>query len=254
MQTRASGSDLVHALPFVTTLPHRAVDAPWIERTAFDGTICQWQQRAANPETKLPAGPRARVLYIHLISEALRGEDRIRSDLVSMYKWSHSLTKCSSGGRTYADLRQLLAHVAAVDLRLITPPGCSRGGVEHVLEWPLEVRPGDPVWDRVRGEFRNRFGALTIPLRRSAVLALSRNGLALDFYVWLASTLPAIHAPALVPWEHTWAWFGSSYRRLGHWKSSARLPLAMALAAYPQARLTLGDDGILLHPSAATIT
>lgn len=71
----------------------------------------------------------------------------------------------------------------------------------------------------------------------------------MDAYIWLAYRLHALTADRLVTWSALKAQFGTSYKELYHFKSKWPLALELALAVYPEARVDIRDEGVILKPS-----
>jgi hypothetical protein len=57
----------------------------------------------------------------------------------------------------------------------------------------------------------------------------------------------------LVSWNALYQQFGAGYRQLRQFRAKFKEPLAIALAAYPEARVSVDDAGVTLIPSAPPI-
>ena len=77
--------------------------------------------------------------------------------------------------------------------------------------------------------------------------------MAIDVYVWLAYRLHQLSKPTPISWTALCAQFGSGFTHSWHFKSKFREPLALALAAYPEALVTDDDAGLILYPSAPPV-
>jgi hypothetical protein len=73
--------------------------------------------------------------------------------------------------------------------------------------------------------------------------------MSLDLYVWLAWRLHTIPKPTSISWTAIHAQFGAGFDKLFHFKPRFSEALAAAVAAYPEARVELGEQGITLRPS-----
>ena len=72
----------------------------------------------------------------------------------------------------------------------------------------------------------------------------------IDLYVWLAYRLWQLKRPKRVPWPALYGQFGAGFTRLRAFRQHVKEPLALALAAYPEARVEVDDEaGVTLHPS-----
>ncbi len=77
--------------------------------------------------------------------------------------------------------------------------------------------------------------------------------MALDVYVWLAYRLHRLMKPTPVGWKALFDQFGGGFHRLRDFRAKFREPLALALAAYPEANVEIEDRGVRLNPSAPPI-
>lgn len=91
-----------------------------------------------------------------------------------------------------------------------------------------------------------------VPLLEQAVRAIGSNSVALDVYVWLAYRLRKLENPVPISWAALNAQFGS-YARTVDFKRNFIPHLRLALAAYPDAHVSIEDDGVILYPSCAPI-
>jgi len=92
-----------------------------------------------------------------------------------------------------------------------------------------------------------------IPLEESAIRALANNSAALDVYLWLSYRLRALSVPRLVTWKALKAQHGTGYRNLHHFKPKFAGILAMATAVYPEAKIEVVDEGVILKPSRSPV-
>ena len=88
-----------------------------------------------------------------------------------------------------------------------------------------------------------------VPLQEAAIRQLRDRSMSLDLYVWLAWRLHTIAKPTPISWTAIHAQFGAGFDKLFHFKPRFIEALAAAVAAYPEARVEMGEKGITLHPS-----
>lgn len=91
-----------------------------------------------------------------------------------------------------------------------------------------------------------------IPVDRAAIKDIQSSPRAIDIYLWLAFRLHALQAETMVSWSALWRQFGRE-KKLKAFRAEFKEPLALALAAYRAARVTVVDKGLLLAPSPAPI-
>ena len=75
----------------------------------------------------------------------------------------------------------------------------------------------------------------------------------IDVYIWLAYRLHALKREVEVGWPALYAQFGSGYGEIRFFRRHFIECLAMATAAYPEARVELGERGVILRPSRPAI-
>jgi hypothetical protein len=92
-----------------------------------------------------------------------------------------------------------------------------------------------------------------VPVREEAIKAIGTRSLAIDVHVWLAYRLHSLSKPTAVSWSAVHAQFGAGFRLVRQIKPSFLEALQLALAVYPEARVDVGKDGILLHPSPPAV-
>ena len=77
--------------------------------------------------------------------------------------------------------------------------------------------------------------------------------MSLDLYVWLAWRLHTLPKLTTISWTAVHAQFGAGFDKLFHFKPRFTEALAAAVAAYPEARVSLDEKGVVLHPSRPPI-
>ena len=92
-----------------------------------------------------------------------------------------------------------------------------------------------------------------MPVLESAIKQIGSRSMAIDVYVWLAYRLHHLTKPTPVSWRAVYEQFGGGYAQFRQFKAKFREPLALALAAYPEARVSADDDGLTLFPSAPPV-
>jgi len=78
--------------------------------------------------------------------------------------------------------------------------------------------------------------------------------MAIDIYVWLAYRLHHLTGPTPVSWRAVYDQFGGGYAHLRQFKAKFKEPLALALAAYPEAHVSANDEGLMLYPSSPPVS
>ncbi len=109
-----------------------------------------------------------------------------------------------------------------------------------------------PSTIRLTEAWRDSIKASAVPLdtRALAIIQRAKAGpLALDLYYWLAHRLFTVRGPVVIPWALLARQFGSQYDRVRDFKAAVVRQLRVIALAYPQARVNVTNDGLLLSPS-----
>jgi hypothetical protein len=209
----------------------------------------------------IPYGARARLILLYLQSEATRTGSREVEIGRSMRAWMERMG-LSVGGETAKALREQAARISACSLKFFWEgegaSGWKRGGIisaglrfhaEDMLEqprlWEDKVILDELFWEALKSH--------PVPLREAALRELKDRSMSLDLYVWLAYRLHQLEKPTPIRWAALLAQFGGGYKDPSHFRPRFRDALAASLAAYPEARVSVGDDGITLNPSAPPV-
>lgn len=255
----------------LTSLPHRklADDAAW-ERTVGPLTLIIEPGRikmGAGPSRLLgvPYGARARLILIYLQTQAVLTNSREVSLGRSMRDWMGRL-KLSAGGETAAGLREQARRIATCSMRFSWENGQSATqGASTTMSNERIIKSGlffhDSSGSNSRQEslfedhvlldtdFFEQLRRHPVPLRDAAIQQLKDSSTALDVYVWLAYRLHHLDRRTLISWRDLFQQFGGAYRHIWAWKPRFLTSLSEAVAAYPEARVDVEDNHLMLHPS-----
>jgi hypothetical protein len=112
------------------------------------------------------------------------------------------------------------------------------------------------LWqDRVvlHEEFYRALREHPVPLSETALQAIGPRSMVIDVYIWLAYRLHALTRDVEVSWIALHAQFGAGFKLLRKFRAHFVDCLELALAAYPDARVSIGERGITLSPSRPAI-
>ena len=205
----------------------------------------------------VPYGARARMILLYLQTQAVRTNSREIELGRSMRDWLGRMG-LSWGGSTGKILREQATRIAACRLTFFWE-GEQRRGFDKgaFIRSGMQFHAGDD--DRQSGLWQESvvldevfYDALQkhpVPLREAALRELSDRSTSLDLYVWLAYRLHTLAAPTPVRWAALREQFGTGYAKAGAFKRDFIKALAPAVAAYPEARVELADEGVVLKPS-----
>jgi len=170
----------------------------------------------------------------------------------------------STGGRTYQLVAEQARRISACRLTFFTD--CGNGAearhngafVQDAIS--LSGVVGDDqqpaLWqDRVRLDpgFWRSLKEHPVPVREEAIKAIGTRSLAIDVYVWLAYRLHALGRPTPVSWTAVHTQFGAGFRLVRQIKPTFTEALQLALAVYPEARVDVGKEGLVLYPSPPAV-
>jgi len=114
--------------------------------------------------------------------------------------------------------------------------------------WPNTIRL-TPAW---RDSIRE--AAVPLDTRALAIIQRAKAGpLALDLYYWLAHRLYTLRKPTAVPWALLSRQFGSQYTQVRQFKAQVIKQLRVIHLAYPEAAVSVTDDGLMLRPSPTPV-
>ena len=168
----------------------------------------------------------------------------------------------SGGGKNYRLVSEQARRISACRLTFLTEiPGAEfRQNGAFVQDAITLTAVADErqraLWqDRVRLDagFWRSLREHPVPVREEAVRAIGARSLALDVYVWLAYRLHSLTRPTPVTWTALHGQFGAGFKAIRQLKPTFRDALTLALAVYPEARVDLEGNGLVLHPSPPAV-
>jgi Plasmid encoded RepA protein len=249
----------------LTALPHKrlADEQPWEKKGHKVTLLVEPGRLKHGGKIKLfgvPYGARARMILLYLQTQAIRSGSREVALGRSMRDWMERMG-LAIGGETANALREQAARISACSLKFFWEDagsdGFERGAiVRSGLRFHAEDSTQGSLWeDRVVLD-EVFFAALRdhpVPLLEAAIRQLRDRSMSLDIYVWLAWRCHQITKPTPISWPAIHAQFGAGFKAVRQFKPRFTEALGAALAAYPEARVDLGDKAITLHPARPPI-
>jgi len=249
----------------LTALPHKklADDAPWEKRGHRVTLLVEPGRLKHGGRTKLygvPYGARARMILLYLQTQAIRTGSREVELGRSMRDWMERMG-LAIGGETAHALREQAARISACSLKFFWEDagsdGFERGAiVRSGLRFQAEDSSQGSLWeDRVVLD-ETFYAALRdhpVPLLEAAIRQLRDRSMSLDIYVWLAWRLHSLTRSTPISWAALHAQFGTGFKAVRQFKPRFTEALDAALAAYPEARVELGEKAITLYPARPPI-
>jgi len=254
---------ITHAGFAMTSLPHKRIDdAVWKRDGNRTTLLVESGRDRAGEIIGVPYGSLARLILLYLQTEAVRTQSPEVELGRSMNSWMGRMG-LRSGGRTYHLVAEQARRISACRLTFFTEQG---GGTERrqngafvqdaISLAGLADTSQPSLWqDRVRLDegFWRSLREHPVPVREEALRAIGTRSLAIDIYVWLAYRLHALPKNTPVGWPAIHAQFGAGFRLLRQIKPTFLESLNLALAVYPQARVDVTRDGIVLIPSPPAV-
>lgn len=215
----------------------------------------------ARPEMGLPYGVPARLLTIYCASEAIR----TRSPEIYLGKNVQDflrrldvpITRGERGSqRVYANQLMRLIHCAVtIDENIRDANG--RTGL-HIRQ-ALFAQEAQLWWDTdgigqgsslvLSSVLFDSILERSAPLSTNAIKQLRKSPMDLDVYAWLVHRLFNLSRPSTVTWEQLSGQFGHGYAEPRKFRHYFLDSLKRVLTAYPEAKLKVGDVGLILLPS-----
>jgi hypothetical protein len=208
----------------------------------------------------LPYGSYARFILLFLQSEAVRTGSREIELGRSMRVWLGTMG-LSIGGTTYKMVSEQAKRISGCRLQFFTDRNGKElmrhgGFVDGSISMSCMGSEQLGLWqDRVllNEEFYQALREHPVPVSESALRAIGPRSMAIDVYIWLAYRLHAVRHDIEVGWPALYSQFGSGFQLIRKFRSHFVECLELALAAYPDGRVSINERGIVLHHSRPAI-
>lgn len=253
---------IAHAGFAMAALPHKQTSEQVWERDG--GSVKLLVESGLDHDRRpigIPYGSIARMILLYLQTQAVRTRSREVELGASMNAWLGAMD-IPVGGKTYQIVREQSRRISRCRLtffrRTETAELVTNGAFVRDAILPLDSATTQlPLWqERVRldeGFFQSLIEH-PLPLREAAVRQISNRSMAIDLYVWLAYRLHVLPSPLTVSWPALRRQFGEGYKELRFFRRDVQPSLKLALAVYPEARVTVDERaGLILYPSSPPV-
>ena len=263
----------------LATLPHRE---PLNKDTGeklmiYTRTVDDYELVVAGGEHGVPFGIWPRLIFIFLITEAVRTGNRVINLGYSLREFLRKLgVEGVSGGKT-GNIRHVHDQVVRMSECRISCKGYKPGkkrdsssvrSIKNIMPVGESLLWWDIKKDRnpnqaslfestitLTEDFFNFIVQHPIPLDWRALIALKGSSMALDIYSWLVYSIYAVYKSGKstkVSWKRLYKQFGANYKRLRDFKKSFLEQLNSVLKVYPEAKISFPDEESLelLVPSS----
>jgi uncharacterized protein YbdZ (MbtH family) len=255
---------ITHAGFAMTSLPHKRIDEGFWKREGYHTTLLVESGRNRNGDlVGVPYGSIARLILLYLQTEAVRtGSPEVELGR-SMKSWMGRMS-LTTGGRTYQLVTEQARRISACRLTFFAD---RENGAEArhngafvqdtlSLSGIVSDENQQSLWqDRVKLDpgFWRSLKEHPVPIREEAIKAIGARSLAIDIYIWLAYRLHSLSKQTPVGWPAVHAQFGAGFRLVRQIKPTFIEALELALAVYPEARVDVEKEGIIMYPSPPAV-
>jgi hypothetical protein len=247
----------------LTSLPHKEQqEMVWRRESHNLSLVLQSGTDRLGKVVGLPYGSYARFILLFLQSEAVKTGSREIELGRSMQVWLGRMG-LSIGGNSYRLVKEQAKRISVCRLTFFSINGNQEilrngGFVEGAISMTgISTSPDQPsLWqDKVRLDeaFFKALRDHPVPVSEGALKAIGPRSMSLDVYIWLAYRLHALKRDTDVTWPALYGQFGAGFKRLRAFRAQFLESLQLALAAYPEARVTVNEVGVTLHPSRPAI-
>ena len=254
---------ITHAGFAMTSLPHKRIEEGLWKRDGHRTTLLVESGRNRNGSLiGVPYGSIARLILLYLQTEAVRTNTPEVELGRSMKSWMGRMS-LTTGGKTYQLVTEQARRISACRLTFFTDRGNGAESrhngafVQDAITFASVIDDEQPsLWqDRVRLDpsFWRSLKEHPVPVREEAIKAIGTRSLAIDVYVWLAYRLHSLGKSTPVSWAAVHAQFGAGFRLVRQIKPTFVEALNLALAVYPEARVDMDKQGLVLHPSPPAV-
>jgi hypothetical protein len=245
----------------LTSLPHKPQTAATWRREGHNLTLVLQAGVDRNEKNiGLPYGSYARFILLFLQGEAVRTSSREIELGRSMRIWLGQMG-LSIGGETYRRVNEQARRISGCTLMFFSDRSggelMRRGGfVDGAITMADALGDQPGLWQErvlLNEEFYRALREHPVPVSESALKAIGPRSMVIDVYIWLAYRLHALKRDVEIGWPALHGQFGAGYTRLRAFRAHFIEALNLAAAVYPEANLSIGERGVILHPSRPAI-
>ncbi len=222
--------------------------------------------RIKDPETGafepqgLPYGPKARLVLLHLCTEAVRQRSPTVKVAETLSGFMREMGFAVTGGErgTLRQVKEQLNRLAACSMQIGLWDGRDSATTLNVppfrsLElWRPRAGEGDDEAGRtVRfdPEFYETLIRHALPVDVRAARAFSGSARKLDLLFWTGYRLRSLQRPLRLTWANLHAQFGAENASIRSFRQAFKADLAHLREVFPRLPLVLDDGGLTLHPA-----
>jgi hypothetical protein len=248
---------IMHAGFAMTALPHKRLSEPvWVRDNGNIRLRVESGSDAEGVQVGIPYGSIARMILLYLQSEAVKTRSREVELGRSMNAWLKTMD-IDNGGKSYKLVREQSKRLSLCRLTFyqVTAAATQITNGSFVRNAILPNEAGDSqlsLWRevvRLDEDFYKSLIEHPMPVQETAIRQLGGRSMAIDVYVWLAYRLHSLERPTPITWVALHHQFGAGFELIRKFRVTFKENLALALAAYPAARVSADEKGLTLYPS-----
>ena len=223
--------------------------------------------RIKNPETGaweaqgLPYGPKARLVLLHLCTEAVRQRSPTVEVADSLSGFMREMGFAVTGGErgTIRQFKEQVHRLAACAMQIGLWDGQGEASTLNVppfrsldLWRPQGQGQGEAAWSRTVQFHQDFYDSLirhALPVDVRAARAFSGSARKLDLLFWVGYRLRALHRPLRLTWENLHGQFGAENASIRSFRQAFKADLAHLCEVFPKLPLTLDEGGLVLQPA-----
>ena len=209
----------------------------------------------------LPYGPKARLMLLHLCTEAVKQRTPKIEVASSLSGFIRDMGFPVTGGDrgTLKQFKEQLNRLAACSMQIGLWDG-SRASTLNVPPFrqmdvwlPLNVDPDQGLlWSSTITFHRDFFDNLlqhAVPVDIRAARAFAGSARKLDLLFWVGYRLSRLERPLRLTWDNLYKQFGSENGSIRSFRQEFRKDVAHLTEVFPRVRLSLDEGGMQLLPS-----
>ena len=260
----------IHSVLAICGLPpaRQALDVRRYVKEQGQMSLAVYAQDLPNAEGKLipqplPWGPKARLILMHLCSEAVRQKSPTIELADTFTAFVRDMGFPDNGGRGGAltAFREQLNALAACTMRVTAFGGMSVKSKSFVpIEefelwlsadpnqrslWPSTLTFGPTMYDSLQRH--------ALPVNVRAVKAFAGSSRKLDLYFWLGYRLYNIDRPLHISWKALAEQFGEGFSRQRDFQRKLAMELGHIREVFPKLPLVVTQDGVSLQPAGPEV-
>ncbi|MET0369110.1 MAG: replication protein RepA [Methylobacterium sp.] len=213
----------------------------------------------------LPYGPKARLMLLHLCTEAVRQRSAVVQVADTLSGFMREMGFAVTGGErgTIRQFKEQLNRLAACTMQIGLWDGRDSATTLNVppfrsLElWRPRAGEGDEVQDggrtvRFDQEFYETLIRHALPVDMRAAKAFSGSARKLDLLFWLGYRLRALPRPLRLTWSNLHQQFGAENASIRSFRQGFKADLAHLQEVFPKLPASLDENGLVLSPADET--